>query len=53
QGRFSLLEVLDAQATLTQAELRQQEALQNFHVAVATIGGLVGNPFSLARERSR
>ena len=53
QGRFSLLEVLDAQATLAQAELRQQEALQNFHVAVATIGGLAGNPFSLAREISR
>jgi len=53
QGRFTLLEVLDAQASLTQARLREQEALQNFHVAVATIEGLVGNPFSLARESSR
>ena len=53
QGRFTLLEVLDAQANLTQARLREQEALQNFHVAVATIEGLVGNPFSLARESSR
>lgn len=53
QGRFSLLEVLDAQASLTQARLREQEALQNFHVAVATIEGLVGNPFSLARETPR
>jgi cobalt-zinc-cadmium efflux system outer membrane protein len=50
QGRFSLLEVLDAQATLAQAQLREQEALQNFHIAVATIEGLVGNPFALARE---
>jgi len=53
QGRFSLLEVLDAEATLAQARLREQEALQNFHVAVATIEGLIGNPFTLARERGR
>lgn len=53
QGRYTLLEVLDAQASVAQARLREQEALQNFHVAVATIEGLVGNPFSLARESSR
>jgi cobalt-zinc-cadmium efflux system outer membrane protein len=53
QGRFTLLEVLDAQASLTQARLREQEALQNFHAAVATIEGLVGNPFTLARESAR
>jgi membrane fusion protein, heavy metal efflux system len=43
QGRFTLLEVLDAQASVAQARLREQEAQQNFHVAVATIEGLVGN----------
>lgn len=53
QGRFSLLEVLDAQASLAQARLREQEAQQNFHVAVAIIEGLVGNPFALARESAR
>jgi len=53
QGRFTLLEVLDAQASVTQARLREQEALQNFHVGVATIEGLVGNPFALARESAR
>ncbi|KWV47133.1 divalent cation transporter [Bradyrhizobium macuxiense] len=53
QGRYTLLEVLDAQATVAQARLREQEALQNFHIAVATIEGLVGHPFSLARESSR
>lgn len=53
QGRYTLLEVLDSQASVAQARLREQEALQNFHVAVATIEGLVGNPFSLARESSR
>lgn len=53
RGRFTLLEVLDAQASVVQALLREQEALQNFHVAVATIEGLVGNPFALARESAR
>jgi cobalt-zinc-cadmium efflux system outer membrane protein len=53
QGRYSLLEVLDAHASLTQARLREQEALQNFHVAVATIEGLVGHPFSLAQRSAR
>ena len=53
QGRFTLLEVLDAQASVTQARLREQEALQNFHAGVATIEGVVGNPFALARESAR
>jgi len=53
QGRFTLLEVLDAQASVAQARLREQEAQQNFHVAVAIIEGLVGNPFALARESVR
>jgi outer membrane protein, heavy metal efflux system len=53
QGRFTLLELLDVRGSLLQALLREQEALQNFHVAVATIEGLVGHPFSLARESSR
>ena len=53
QGRFTLLEVLDAQASVAQARLREQEALQNFHAGVATIEGLVGNPFALARESAR
>ena len=53
QGRFTLLEVLDAQASVAQARLRELEAQQNFHIAVATIEGLVGNPFALARESTR
>ncbi|WP_441242056.1 divalent metal ion exporter subunit IhpA [Tardiphaga sp. 768_D3_N2_1] len=53
QGRYSLLEVLDAQASVAQARLREQEAQQNFHVAVATIEGLIGNPFALARGSAR
>jgi cobalt-zinc-cadmium efflux system outer membrane protein len=53
QGRFSLLELLDVRGSVLQALIREQEALQNFHIAIATIEGLVGNPFSLTRESSR
>ena len=53
QGRFTLLELLDVKGSVLQALLREQEALQNFHIAVATIEGLVGNPFALTRESSR
>ncbi len=53
QGRFSLLEVLDAQAAVAQAALREQEALQSFHTAVTTIEGLVGHPFMLTAARPK
>jgi outer membrane protein, heavy metal efflux system len=53
QGRFSLIEVLDAQSSATQAAIREQEALQSFHIAVTTIEGLVGRPFSLNVTRQR
>ncbi len=53
QGRLTLLELLDVRGSVLQALLREQEALQNFHIAIATIEGLVGNPFSLTRESSR
>jgi cobalt-zinc-cadmium efflux system outer membrane protein len=52
QGRFTLLELLDAVSTVAQASLREQEAQQQFHIGVATIEGLVGDPFVLdARTR--
>jgi len=53
QGRYTLLELLDAEAVVAQARLREQEAQQNFHVAVATIEGLVGNPFALAGKGAK
>ena len=53
QGRFTLLELLDVKGSVLQALLREQEALQNFHIAIATIEGLVDNPFTLTRETSR
>lgn len=53
QGRYTLLELLDVQAALTEAALREQEALRSFHTAVATIEGLVGRPFALAQGERR
>lgn len=53
QGRFSLLEVLEAQATGLQAALREQEALLSFHTSVATIEGLTGSPMVMAAARSK
>ena len=53
QGRFTLLEVLDAQSTAAQAALRELEALASFHTSVATIEGLTGVRLGLTRERGR
>jgi cobalt-zinc-cadmium efflux system outer membrane protein len=53
QGRFSLIEVLDAQSSATQAAIREQEALLSFHTAVTTIEGLVGRPFMLNAARPK
>ena len=51
QGRFTVLELLDAYRIVTDAELREQEALQSFHTAVATIEGLTGAPLALTGAR--
>ncbi len=53
QGRFTLLEVLDAESTAAQAALRELEALASFHTSVATIEGLTGARLGLNRERGR
>jgi outer membrane protein, heavy metal efflux system len=51
QGRFTLLDVLDAYRTVADAELMEHEALASFHTSVATIEGLIGRPVNLARTR--
>lgn len=53
QGRFTLLEVLDAESAAAQAALRELEALTSFHTSVATIEGLTGARLGLNRERGR
>jgi outer membrane protein, heavy metal efflux system len=50
QGRFTLLELLDAVSSVSQASLREQEAQQQFYIGIATIEGLVGDPFVLSRR---
>ncbi len=51
QGRFTVLEILDAYRTVAEAELMEHEALASFHTAVATIEGLTASPVNLARAR--
>jgi cobalt-zinc-cadmium efflux system outer membrane protein len=53
QGRFTLLEVLDAQSSAAQVALREQEALVSFQTSVATIQGLTGISLGVARVRNR
>ena len=51
QGRFTLLEILDAYNTVASAELLEHDALTSFHTAVATIEGLIGSPVTQAGTR--
>lgn len=51
QGRFTVLEILDAYRAVADAELMEHEALTSFHSAVATIEGLTASPVNLVRAR--
>lgn len=51
QGRYTLLEILDAYRTVADAELQEHEALASFHTSIATIEGLTGSPVQLARAK--
>ncbi|HZS56774.1 MAG TPA: TolC family protein [Bryobacteraceae bacterium] len=51
QGRFTLLDLLDAQNTATQTMLREQEVLIKFYTALVTIEGLTGIPLHLNYAR--
>lgn len=51
QGRFTLLEILDAHRTVADAELMEHGAMATFHTSVATIEGLTGSPVVLAQAR--
>ena len=46
QGRFGVIDLLDAQATLSEAETREGDALVAYHAAVAKIEGLTTQPLS-------
>ncbi|WP_393989259.1 TolC family protein [Xanthobacter sediminis] len=53
EGRYTLLELLDAQSALTDASLRELDALVNFHTALATIEGLIGRPVNLSKGKTK
>lgn len=53
QGRFTLLDMLDAQNTATQVALREQEVLLKFYTALVTIEGLTGVPTTLTQVKSQ
>lgn len=52
-GRFSLIDLLDTQASFLQALQREQEALVTFHTSVATVEWLTGAPMLLKRMKSQ
>jgi cobalt-zinc-cadmium efflux system outer membrane protein len=51
QGRFTVLEILDAYRTVADAELMEHDALASFHTAAATIEGLTATPVTLTKAR--
>lgn len=51
QGRFTVLEILDAYRAVADAELMEHEALASFHSAVATIEGLTASPVNVTRAK--
>jgi cobalt-zinc-cadmium efflux system outer membrane protein len=51
QGRFTVLEILDAYRTVADAELLEHDALTSFHTSVATIEGLIASPFTPVKAR--
>ncbi|MFG1344341.1 TolC family protein [Xanthobacter autotrophicus DSM 431] len=53
EGRYTLLELLDAQSTLTDATLRELDALVSFHTALATLEGLTGRPVTLTKGKAK
>ncbi len=53
QGRFTVLEILDAYQKVADAELMEHDALASLHTALATIEGLIGGPAVQAQARAR
>ncbi|WP_341991274.1 TolC family protein [Azorhizobium sp. AG788] len=53
EGRYTLLELLDAQSILTDTALRELDALVAFHTALATLEGLTGRPVSFSKGKTK
>lgn len=50
EGRYSLLELLDARTALSEVELREIDALVSFHSTLASLEGLTGTALVLSRR---
>ncbi|WP_261403544.1 TolC family protein [Chenggangzhangella methanolivorans] len=50
EGRYSLLELLDARAALSEASLKEIDALVSFHSSLASLEGLTGSALVLSRR---
>lgn len=50
QGRYSLLELLEARAALSDASLKEIDALVSFHSTLASLEGLTGYALVLSRR---
>ncbi|MBN9086406.1 MAG: TolC family protein [Reyranella sp.] len=53
QGRFTVLEILDAYQRVADAELMEHDALNMLHTSLATIEGLTGSAAVPAQMRTR
>ncbi|HQS46496.1 MAG: divalent cation transporter [Rhizobiales bacterium 24-66-13] len=53
EGRYTLLELLDAQSALTETTLRELDALVSYHTALAALEGLTGRPVTFAKGKSK
>lgn len=51
QGRFTVLEILDAYQRVADAELMEHDAIAAHHTSLATIEGLTGRPAIVAQAR--
>ncbi|GLK77776.1 divalent cation transporter [Methylopila jiangsuensis] len=50
EGRYSLLELLEARAALSDASLKEIDALVSFHASLASLEGLTGTALVLSRR---
>ncbi|GLK69266.1 TolC family protein [Hansschlegelia plantiphila] len=50
EGRYTLLELLDARAALSEASLKEIDALVSFHASLASLEGLTGSALVLSRR---
>ncbi len=53
QGRFTVLEILDAYQRVADAELMEHDAMATHHTALATIEGLTGGSAVVSQARAR